>query len=45
MLKQVTELPAGYILAIADGAAFGCHYEEVKRLIDMYQRLVLYLPE
>ena len=45
MLKHVTELPDGYILAIADGAAFGCHYEEVKRLIDMYQRLALYLPE
>lgn len=44
-MKQMHEVPDGYILAIADGAAFGCHYEEVKRLIDIYQRLALYLPE
>lgn len=45
LLRQMHEVPDGYVLAIADGAAFGCHYEEVKRLIDIYQRLALYLPE
>lgn len=45
LLKQMNEVPEGYVLAIADGAAFGCHYEEVKRLIDRHERLALYLPE
>ena len=45
LLRQMHEVPDGYILAIADGAAFGCHYEEVKYYIDKFERLALYLPE
>lgn len=45
LMKQMQAIPDGYVLAIADGAAFGCHYEELKKIIDRYERLALYLPE